>query len=64
MSIPTERRSRAKRPLVALAAVFIGLGGIGAAAGTALGAVGAAPTAHVGGDHRHPDAGPASRMEH
>lgn len=50
-------------PIAALVAVFIGLGGIGGAAGMALGAVGAASGAHPGGDHHHRGEGPGPRAE-
>ncbi|HVH22918.1 MAG TPA: hypothetical protein VNA11_10725 [Pseudonocardia sp.] len=58
MNAPTPSggtpRSRARRPVVALIAVLIGLGGLGTATGMTLGAVGAASA---------PDAGPG-RLHH
>jgi hypothetical protein len=44
----TTRRPTPKRPVLLLIAALIGLGGIGATAGMALGAVGAASAEHPG----------------
>jgi hypothetical protein len=53
MRTPTIPR-RHRRPLAVLVAVFLGLGALGTAAGTALGAVGAASaTPFAGGHHDH-----------
>jgi hypothetical protein len=52
----------ARRPVALLVAVFLGLGGFGAAAGAALGGIGAASSAdghHVHGPgHHDPELGP------
>ncbi len=44
---------RLGRPAAVLVAVFLGLGALGTAAGTALGAVGAASASPFDGGHRH-----------
>jgi hypothetical protein len=44
----TARRATPKRPILLLIAALIGLGGIGATAGLALGAVGVAAAEHPG----------------
>jgi hypothetical protein len=49
---------RTTRPIAALVAVFVGLGGLGAAAGATLGAVGGP---HVGAAHHHGYVGPGLR---
>jgi hypothetical protein len=57
-SASTPRR-RARRPVAALLAVFLGLGAVGTAAGAALGAVGAASSgAPAGHGHHHVGPGP------
>jgi hypothetical protein len=57
----TSGTRRMGRPIAALVAVFVGLGGLGAAAGAALGAVGGPATPHVAGPHHHGDVGPGPR---
>jgi hypothetical protein len=54
-----------RRAVAVLVALFVGLGGIGAATGMVLGGVGAASSAHEGGGHRH-DGGvrPAPPAQH
>jgi hypothetical protein len=66
MSIPTAGASRAlgaKRSIAVLVAVFLGLGGIGTAAGAALGGIGAASSAELGGGHHHHGPGSGPRPE-
>lgn len=48
---PSARRLR--RPVTVLVALFLGLGVVGTAAGTALGAVGAASATHADGPRDH-----------
>jgi len=52
---------RTTRPIAALVAVFVGLGGLGAAAGATLGAVGGPAAPHVGAAHHHGDVGRGPR---
>lgn len=53
------RVRRVQRPIVVLVALFLGLGGLGTAAGAALGAVGGhAAAAPFDGHHHHGPAGP------
>ncbi len=59
MATRTDLR-RLGRPAAVLVAVFLGLGALGTAAGTALGAVGAASAAPFGG-HRHDGRGDDGR---
>lgn len=52
----TPNTRRLRRPAAVLVALFLGLGGLGAAAGTALGAVGAADAGpRAGHGHLHDD---------
>jgi hypothetical protein len=52
------RRHRIPRPIAVLVAVFLGLGGLGAAAGAALGAVGGESASAPFAGHHHHDDGP------
>lgn len=63
-TVPRPARPRAaRRPIAVLVALFVGLGALGAAGGTALGAVGAASTSAPFGDgHHHGGAAPGPRM--
>jgi len=57
------RGARARRPIAVLVAVFIGLGGLGAAAGAALGEIGAGhSTPHLERHHHLPDSPPEGVM--
>jgi hypothetical protein len=49
----TAKRNRAWPPVAALAALFLGLGVVGTAAGAALGTLGAAPTDSRSGYGHH-----------
>jgi hypothetical protein len=60
MRTPTMPR-RLRRPLAVLVAMFLGLGALGTAAGTALGAVGAVSAMPFAGGHH--DHGPGFRPE-